>query len=175
MIRKSGGRFSLATNAERVCAEIMLKDIWRRTADVSIIRYRATTSQTPSGCYVPASLPSNQDRLFPWRSSGRAVGGGTNVIFAKPTTDSRRNVARRACTRSGRPIRPAYWQTAHEAVDKFSLSLPLRGKTAGERPAVAWQADVAHPCPVLYCGSHRCRRNAWLAVLRRRRKGPAGS
>jgi hypothetical protein len=26
MIRKSGHRFSLATNAERVCAEIMLKD-----------------------------------------------------------------------------------------------------------------------------------------------------
>jgi hypothetical protein len=25
MIRKSGNRFSLATNAERVCAEIMLK------------------------------------------------------------------------------------------------------------------------------------------------------
>jgi hypothetical protein len=25
MIRKSGHRFSLATNAERVCAEIMLK------------------------------------------------------------------------------------------------------------------------------------------------------
>jgi hypothetical protein len=25
MIRKSGRRFSLATNAERVCAEIMLK------------------------------------------------------------------------------------------------------------------------------------------------------
>jgi hypothetical protein len=30
MIRKSGNRFSLATNAERVCAEIMLKQekIW---------------------------------------------------------------------------------------------------------------------------------------------------
>ena len=27
MIRKSGCRFSLATNAERVCAEIMLKQI----------------------------------------------------------------------------------------------------------------------------------------------------
>ena len=27
MIRKSGYRFSLATNAERVCAEIMLKQI----------------------------------------------------------------------------------------------------------------------------------------------------
>jgi hypothetical protein len=27
MIRKSGNRFSLATNAERVCAEIMLKQI----------------------------------------------------------------------------------------------------------------------------------------------------
>lgn len=26
MIRKSGHRFSLATNAERVCAEIMLKE-----------------------------------------------------------------------------------------------------------------------------------------------------
>jgi len=27
MIRKSGYRFSLATNAERVCAEIMLKQV----------------------------------------------------------------------------------------------------------------------------------------------------
>jgi hypothetical protein len=29
MIRKSGNRFSLATNAERVCAEIMLKQTAR--------------------------------------------------------------------------------------------------------------------------------------------------
>jgi hypothetical protein len=27
MIRKSGSRFSLATNAERVCADIMLKQM----------------------------------------------------------------------------------------------------------------------------------------------------
>jgi hypothetical protein len=27
MIRKSGNRFSLATNAERVCADIMLKQM----------------------------------------------------------------------------------------------------------------------------------------------------
>jgi hypothetical protein len=33
MIRKSGGRFSLATNAERVCAEIMLnKKPWSAIA-----------------------------------------------------------------------------------------------------------------------------------------------
>ena len=57
----------------------------------------------------------------------------------------------------------------------FSLSLPLRGKAAGERPAVDWQANVPHPCPVLRYGSHRCRRHAWLAVLRRCRKGHAGS
>ena len=56
-----------------------------------------------------------------------------------------------------------------------SSSIPLRGKAAGERPAVAWQANVPHPCPVLCCGSHRCRRHAWLAILRRCRQGHAGS
>jgi len=35
MIRKSGFRFSLATNAERVCAEIMLKTIKLERDDVS--------------------------------------------------------------------------------------------------------------------------------------------
>jgi hypothetical protein len=44
---------------------------------------------------------------------GRAVGGDTNVILAKPTTrgervaDSRRNFVRQVCARSGRPIRSA--------------------------------------------------------------------
>jgi hypothetical protein len=36
MIRKSGNRFSLATNAERVCAEIMLKQKELERDDVSI-------------------------------------------------------------------------------------------------------------------------------------------
>jgi hypothetical protein len=36
MIRKSGHRFSLATNAERVCAEIMLKQ-----KDESMIRFQS--------------------------------------------------------------------------------------------------------------------------------------
>ena len=43
---------------------------------------------------------------------------------------------------------------------------PYRFGAAGERPAVDWQANIPHPYLVLYCGSHRCRRHAWLAVLR---------
>src|SRR5947208_3008849 len=111
--------------------------------------YRATISQTPSGRCAPASLPSNQDRLFP-QEFGRTVGRGTNVILAKPTADSRRTFVRRACARSGRPIRSAHGQTAHEAVDRFSPSLPLRGGAAGERPAVGWQANIPQPYPVLF-------------------------
>lgn len=36
MIRKSGSRFSLATNAERVCAEIMLKKIKAQNEHLNI-------------------------------------------------------------------------------------------------------------------------------------------
>ena len=42
-----------------------------------------------------AILPPNQDRLLP-QEFGSTVGGGTNVIFAKPTADGRRNIVRRA-------------------------------------------------------------------------------
>jgi hypothetical protein len=35
MIRKSGYRFSLATNAERVCAEIMLNKNLKRDDDLT--------------------------------------------------------------------------------------------------------------------------------------------
>jgi hypothetical protein len=37
MIRKSGHRFSRATNAERVCAEIMLKQKWNWIAGDAIV------------------------------------------------------------------------------------------------------------------------------------------
>ena len=43
------------------------------------------------------------------------------------------------------------------------------------KPAVDWQANVPYPYPLLHCSSHRCRRHAWLAILRRRSKGHAGS
>ena len=44
MIRKSGHRFSVATNAERICAEIMLKQEPERDGDSS---YRALEQQNP--------------------------------------------------------------------------------------------------------------------------------
>ena len=47
-------------------------------------------------------------------------------------------------------------QAARKRVDSVSCS---------ERPADDWQANIPHPDPVLNCGSHRCRRHAWLAVL----------
>ena len=53
-----------------------------------------------------------------------------------------------------------------EAVDRSSLFLSLRGESIGEGPAVDWQANIPHPYAVLYCGSHRRRRHAWLAILR---------
>jgi hypothetical protein len=43
MIRKSGSRFSLATNAERVCAEIMLKQI-----DAIMMRFLQIASRSSS-------------------------------------------------------------------------------------------------------------------------------
>ena len=43
------------------------------------------------------------------------------------------------------------------------------------KPTIDWQANVPYPYPLLHCGSHRCRRHAWLAILRRRSKGHAGS
>jgi chromate reductase len=92
---------------------------------------------------------------------GRTAGGGTNV-FAKPTSrreglaDSRRNFVWRPSARSGRPIGSAHWCAAHEAVDPAGR----------ERPTVDWSANIPHPHPVFYCGSHRYRRHSWLAVIR---------
>ena len=59
-----------------------------------------------------------------------------------------------------------------------SYPVPLLGRGAGQRPAVDLKAERLHPFPVLYCGSHRCRRHAWLAVLtvmKQRRAGSPGS
>jgi hypothetical protein len=50
MIRKSGNRFSLATNAERVCAEIMLK-----TEGDSIDGSRLSNSWRHHSVMVPAA------------------------------------------------------------------------------------------------------------------------
>jgi hypothetical protein len=45
MIRKSGHRFSLATNAERVCAEIMLEQKWNPIARGPLSDQRRIASQ----------------------------------------------------------------------------------------------------------------------------------
>ena len=39
------------------------------------------------------------------------------------------------------------------------------GQLASDRPSIG-RRMFRTPYPVLYCGSHRCRRHAWLAVLR---------
>jgi hypothetical protein len=49
---------------------------------------------------------------------------------------------------------------------RFSSPLRPQGRSCRERPAVDWQANIPHPYPVLYCGSHRHRRHPCLAVPR---------
>jgi len=53
MIRKSGNRFSLATNAERVCAEIMLKQ-----SDAIMMRFYVFASDLE-----PDLIPSEPEKL----------------------------------------------------------------------------------------------------------------
>jgi len=72
MIRKSGNRFSLATNAERVCAEIMLKHD-RMERAMPTIAYTKPVSKpalwigrTLSGLVVVFLLFDGPIKLVPW-------------------------------------------------------------------------------------------------------------